>query len=101
MPGIAERCSARIMSTYRPLRSVTTWSCRYFAVSRPRRNDSSVLRKRALLPQPVADAAERRARVVDHHARRIDLAPDVGNLGLERGDGLDQAVENRERARQL
>ena len=37
MPGIAVRFSARMTSTYRPLRSVTIGCCRYFAVSLPRR----------------------------------------------------------------
>ena len=38
MPGIAALCSARTISTKRPWRLVTTCSCRYFAVSRPRTN---------------------------------------------------------------
>ena len=46
MPGMAVRCSERTTSTNRPLRSVTTRSCRYFAVSRPRRNDSRFPRSR-------------------------------------------------------
>ena len=46
MPGMAARNSARTTRTKRPLRSVTTWSCRYFDVSRLRRNDSSVPRRR-------------------------------------------------------
>ena len=44
MPGMAALCSARTISTYRPWRLVTTCSCRYFAVSRPLANCSSVVR---------------------------------------------------------
>ena len=44
MPGIAALCSARTISTNRPWRLVTTWSCRYLAVSRPLANCSSVVR---------------------------------------------------------
>ena len=47
MPGIDSRCSARTTTTYRPLRSVMIWSCRYFAVSRPRVRPSSVERSLA------------------------------------------------------
>ena len=46
MPGMAERCSDCTTRTYRPFRSVTTWSCRYLDVSLPRRYDSRVLRSR-------------------------------------------------------
>ena len=44
MPGTWPRCSARTISTKRPLRSVTTSSCRYLEVSLPRVNDSRVPR---------------------------------------------------------
>ena len=44
MPGTLPRCSARTISTKRPLRSVMTSSCRYFAESLPRVYCSSVPR---------------------------------------------------------
>ena len=43
-PGTSLRCSAFTTITYRPLRSVTTCSWRYFEVSLPRRYASSVPR---------------------------------------------------------
>ena len=50
---------------------------------------------RLLPPQPFADAGERRAGVVGHLARRLDLPAHGGDLGSERGDGLDEALEHR------
>ena len=46
MPGMAVRCSDRTTSTKRPLRSLTTCSCRYREVSRPRRYASRLPRRR-------------------------------------------------------
>ena len=47
IPGIDALCSARTISTKRPCRLVTTCSCKYFAVSRPLTNCSSVVRSLA------------------------------------------------------
>jgi hypothetical protein len=79
------------------LRSVTICCCRYFAVSLPRRYDSSVPRRRALLAQAIAQALQLRAGLVDHLSRRIDLAPDVGDLPLERRGRFDDRGEARKR----
>ena len=69
IPGTLPRCSARTTSTYRPLRSVITCSCRYFVVSLPRTNCSSVVAKPlALLAETVADAGQCRARLIQHLA---------------------------------
>ena len=72
MPGTLPRCSARTISTKRPLRSVMTSSCRYFADDAAR-----VLLERAaqllpLLAQLVADALQLGAGLVEHLAARID-----------------------------
>ena len=56
---------------------------------------------RPLAPQPVADARERRARVVGHLARRIDLPADFGDFALERRDPLDQLPQDREHRRRI
>ena len=56
---------------------------------------------RALLPQPIADARQRRRRVVGDVAGRIDLPPDVGDLALERRDALDQRAQQRKRIGEL
>ena len=100
MPGIAALCSARTISTKRPWRLVTTWSCRYFAVSRPRANCSSVVRSlarwrrsrsridaRAGLASSTTSPLTSMAR-----AHRRDLVD-------ERGEAADQALQDREAAR--
>ena len=82
---MADRCSARTTRTYRPLRSVTIWSWRYRAVSRPRRYRlQRVPQPCPLLPQPVADRPKLAAGVVVHLAAGVDLLPDVSDLCLER-----------------
>ena len=53
---------------------------------------------RALLAQPVADAPQLRARIVDDVAAGIDLAAHVGDLALERGRGLDDRARARGKA---
>ena len=53
-----------------------------------------------LLPaQPLADAGERRAGVVGDLAGRLDLAPHVGDLALERRDGFAPAASGSETRR--
>ena len=86
MPGIEPRCSARTTSTYRPLRSVTICCWRYFAVSLSAQVGlERPSQPRPLLPQPIPDTPQLRARVVHDLAGRIDLAADVGDLRLEGG----------------
>ena len=54
---------------------------------------------RALAPKPLADAGQRRARIVRDVARRIDLLPDVRNLSLERGNPFHQLTEDGKHCR--
>ena len=50
---------------------------------------------RALLPQPIAHAAQLRARIVDDLAPGVDLAADVGDLRFEGGGGVGNRAQNR------
>ena len=99
IPGTLARCSARTMRTYRPLRSVITSSWRYFDVSLPRTNCSSVAAQPvAFLAQPIPDAPQLSARVVEHLPRCIDGAPHRGDLLLEGGDARNETGEDRKRS---
>jgi hypothetical protein len=81
------------------LRSVTTWSCRYFDVSLPAQvRLERAAQARALLAQPIAQRRQQRAGVIEHLARRRDLAPDVVDLGGERRGAADQSAQARELA---
>ena len=99
MPGIAQRCSARTISTWRPLRSVTTCSCRYLLASRPRRNPSSVVRRRCFC---CADGHGSRPAPGSRCPRlrpTARSAADVGDLLLERGDRLHEHANRGTRRR--
>ena len=48
---------------------------------------------RALLAQPIADAPQLRARVVDDLAGRIDLSANIGDLALERPGRFRESPE--------
>ena len=88
---MASRCSERTTSTYRPLRSVTIWSCRYFAVSRPapvRRARNGARRAGA---GGVTNIPEGWAGLVAHVSGGFDGACDRLRLRRERG----RAVRDR------
>ena len=78
---------------------MTIWSCRYFAVSLPRRYPSSVAAQpRALLRSRSRNDASSGLAWSTHVARRRNLAPDVRDLVLERRRAVDQRAQARELA---